>query len=54
MGNNEDYLIDLMRNMLSINFNQVVSDTYVTEPINQSKGVLRGDKLSRLIFFVLR
>ena len=43
-------LIHLMKNMFSINFIQVVSDNYVTEPINQSKGVPQGDKLSPLVF----
>ena len=43
-------LIHLMRNMFSIIFFQVVSDNYVTEPINQSKGVPQVDKLSPLIF----
>ena len=43
-------LIHLMRNMFSFNFIKVVSDNYVTEPINQSIGVPQGDKLSPLIF----
>ena len=49
MGINED-LIHLMKNMFSVNFIQGVSDSYVTEPMNQSKGVPQGDKLSLLIF----
>ena len=38
--------------MFSINFIQIVSDNYVTEPLNQSKGVPQDDKLYPLIFFL--
>ena len=49
MGNNGD-LIHLMRSKFSVNFIQVVSDSYLMEPINQSKGVPQGEKLSPPIF----
>ena len=38
--------------MFSINFIQIVSDNYVTEPINQSKGVPQEYKLYPLILFL--